>query len=123
MTDNSQINISVCDKDVVPLRTGLTDSSVTNNFLVNFGSIFGAGSDSKEPDSKQEMGSLLTAPSDGLNSGSTRPSKLNPLVGSGDLQRKLLTMRRKLMSDMKRFSEPFQSFSAFQSLFRALKCL
>ena len=67
------------------------------------------GSDSKERDSKQEMGSLLTAPSDGLNTGSTRSSKFNALVGPGYLQRKLLTMRRKLMSDMKRFlsfSEP-----------------
>ena len=110
MTEDSQINIGVCDKDVVPLRTGLTDSLVTNDFPVNFGSTLGAGSDSKEPVSKQEIGSLLTAPSDSLNTGSTRPSKFNnALVGPGDLQRKLLTMRRKLMSDMKRllsFSEP-----------------
>ena len=28
MTDDSQIKISVCDKDVVPLRTGLSDSLV-----------------------------------------------------------------------------------------------
>ena len=113
MTDDSQINISVCDKDVVPLRTGLTDSLLTNDFPVNFGSTLGAGSDSKERGTKQEVGSLLTAPSDGLNTGSTRSSNFNALVGSGDLQRKLLTMRRKLMLDMKRFFKPF----------RAQKCL
>ena len=109
MSDDSQINISVCDKDVVPLRTGLTDSLLTNDFPVNFGSTLGAGSDSKERGTKQEVGSLLTAPSDGLNTGSTRSSNFNALVGPGDLQRKLLTMRRKLMLDMKRFlsfSEP-----------------
>ena len=109
MTDDSQINISVCDRDVVPLRTGLTDSLLTNDFPVNFGSTLGAGSDSKERGTKQEVGSLLTAPSGGLNTGSTRSSNFNALVGPGDLQRKLLTMRRKLMLDMKRFlsfSEP-----------------
>ena len=109
MTDDSQINISVCDKDVVPIRTGLTDSLVTNDFPVNFGSTLGAVFDSKERDFIQEMGSLLTAPSDGLNTGSTRSSNFNALVGPGDLQRKLLTVRRKLMLDKKRFlslSEP-----------------
>ena len=109
MTDDSQINISVCDKDVVQLRTGLTDSLLTNDFPVNFGSTLWAGSDSKERGTKQEVGSLLTAPSDGLNTGSTRSSNFNALVGPGDLQRKLLTIRRKLMLDMKRFlsfSEP-----------------
>ena len=113
MTDDSQINISVCDKDNVPLRTGLTDSLLTNDFPVNFGFTLGAGSDSKERDSKQEMGSLLTAPSDGLNTGSTRSSNFNAFVGPGNLQRKLLTMRRKMMSDMKRFlsfSEPKNAF-------------
>ena len=76
---------------------------------MNFGSTLGAGSDSKERDSKQEMGSLLTAPSHGLNTGSTRSSNFNALVGPGDLKRKLLSVRRKLMLDMKRFlsfSEP-----------------
>ena len=51
MTDDSQINISVCDEDVLPLRTGLTDSLLTNDFSVNFGSTLGADSDSKERDS------------------------------------------------------------------------
>ena len=41
MTDDSQINISVCDKDVVPLLTGLTDSLLNNDFPVNFGSTLG----------------------------------------------------------------------------------
>ena len=51
----------------------------------------------------QEMGPLLQTLSNGLNTGPKRLSNFNALVGPADIKKKLLTMRRKMLLDVKRF--------------------
>ena len=79
---------------VVPLGVGFTHF-LHNNLILKFVSAFAAGSNEKERNPGQEMEPLFSTSSNDLNTDTIMSSNFNALAGSGDLKRKLLTMRRK----------------------------